>query len=369
MNRTKLRRSSPSSSSRLAGSLKRGSTAWVFSALVLLVLPPEGVAEVVQDTTTHAPSGAFRPPTPSGEHRQDASLDQLRHPEGYATVPLGSLGAVSVTGTGPTPAVFVAGLGSGGRIFTSLTETLEEDYTVHTVTLPGYGGTSAPPMPTAGSSFADRTWLGGVQAGLVEYIETQALDRPLLVTFYSDAANAAVHLASERPDLVGGLLLLTASPRFPLPESEATRGQMMDRFADQWFRTVTEIMWPSGMFSPDYYANDSAIAERAWWEVLQPTIPTAVRYTVEVWATDLIPVVARLTVPTIVLSPGFDEDFLRSPRGEQFRSRFHAGWDSALAAGATLEHRIVPNARFLIWKDQPDVVINALSELSATRQE
>lgn len=342
---------------------RRSGRRWPALALtVLLACPPGGWAQ----EATRAPSGEFRPPTPSDRFRQDSTRNNLEHPDGYLPAPLGSLGQVVVGGEGEVPVILVAGLGFGQRVFEALIDAHRDDYRFYAVSLAGYGGSSAPPMPPPGTSYADRTWLAGAQEGLAALIEEEGLERPIVAAFYSDAANAVVHLAAESPESVGGVLVMSAAARTPLPDT-VSRAEVMDRFADRWFRTVTEIMWPSGMFTPDYYSNEADVAERAWWEVLEPSLPTSIRYTVETWADDLVPLLSDLEVPTIVLSPGFDDAFMNGDSGRQIRTRFHGGWEAAVEDGAPIEHRIVPEARFLIWVDRPDAVAEALAELTAGR--
>lgn len=320
---------------------------------------------VAQTRDTHAPPGEFRPPTPAQQFRQDSTRNNLVHPDGYRPAPPNTLGRVERHGTGPTPLVLVAGLGFGGRVFNPILPELEDEYTVYVVTLAGYGGTSAPPMPPAGTSYGERSWLAGAERGLDDFLAEEGLERPLLGALYSDAANVVVHFARAHPDRVGGVLLMSAAARTPLPAEGPSRAERYDAFAEQWFRTVTEIMWPSGMFPPVFYASSPAVAERAWWQVLEPSLPTSIRYTVEVWAHDLVPVVAATEVPVVVLSPDFA--FLEGERLEQTRVRFHAGWDAAIEAGGGLEHRVVEGARFLVWEDAPDAFYGALRDLAARR--
>ncbi len=320
-----------------------------------------------QQSGTHAESGQFKPPTPSERHRQDPEHNNLEHPEGYMTAPLGSLGQVVVRGQGEIPVVLVAGLGFGWRVFEGLIEAHQDEYRFYAVSLAGYGGSSAPPMPGTGTSFGERTWLAGAQQGVAAIIDREGLDRPIVVAFYSDAANVVTHLALDSPERVGGLLIMSAAARFPIPGANGSRGANLDRFAEQWFKTVTEIMWPSGMFPPEVYANETDVAEKAWWEVLEPSLPISIRYTVETWADDLVPRLSDLAPPVTILSPGFDEEFMAGTNGELMRSRFYAGWEEGIEAGARIDHRIVPGARFLIWEDQPESVAAALTSLAAGR--
>jgi len=330
--------------------------------LPLLLTLALSAPAAAQTPDTHAASGAFKQPTPADRYRQVSTRDNLVHPPGYATVPLGTFGDVVESGTGETPVILLAGLGPGWRVFDTFLEAHAKDYHFYSVTLAGYGGSSAPPMPAEGTSFAEGTWLRGARRALGGLIEERSIERPIVVAFYSEAARVAVRFALEHPDQVGGLLLLSASARFPLPEG-TPRAAGLDGFAEQWFKTVTEIMWPSGMWQVSSYANDIALSEKTWWDALQPSLPTAIRYTVESWADDLVPDLEKLTVPTVVLVPGFDEAFMSSVSGTVVRERFQAGWEAALDAGAPLDYSIVPDARLLLWEDQPESVSKALARV------
>ena len=321
-----------------------------------------------QTPGSHANSGEFKQPTPADRFRQNPARDNLAHPPGYVTAPLGTFGEVAERGAGETAVILIAGLGPSWHIFDSLIEANEKDYRFFAVTLAGYGGSSAPPMPPAGTGFAEGTWLSASTRALETLIEEKALVRPLIVAFYSDAARIALRFALASPEKVGGVLVLSASARFPLRPG-ADRGPGMDGFAQGWFKTVTEIMWPSGMWPPDAYASDRALSEKTWWDVLHPTLPTAIRYTVETWADDLVPDLGRLKTPTLVLSPGFDDEFLSTPTGTTIRERFHGGWNTALEAGAPLEHTVIPGARLLLWEDEPTEVQYALERLAELRGE
>jgi pimeloyl-ACP methyl ester carboxylesterase len=326
-------------------------------SLLLLTTPA-----AAQTSDSHADTGGFKQPTPAARYRQVATRDNLVHPPGYVTAEPETFGDVVELGTGERTVVLLAGLGPGWRVFDSLIEAKKDELRFLGVTLAGYGGSSAPPMPPAGTSFAEGTWLAGGRTALGKLIEERELERPVIVAFYSDAARIALRYALEEPDRVGGLLVLSASARFPLPQG-GDRREGMDAFANNWFKTVTEVMWPSGMWPTSAYANDAALSEKTWWDVLQPTVPTAIRYTVETWADDLVPDLEFLRTPTVVLSPGFNEALMSSQTGTTVLQRFHAGWDAALAAGAPIEHTIVPEARLLLWEDQPEAVHAALTGL------
>ena len=114
------------------------------NALVVAALVLSPIASA-QTPDSHTPSGEFKQPTPADRFRQVATRDNLQHPPGYMTAPLGTFGDVVEFGTGSADVILIAGLGPGWRIFESLIEPLKADARLHAITLAGYGGSSAPP--------------------------------------------------------------------------------------------------------------------------------------------------------------------------------------------------------------------------------
>ena len=99
--------------------------------------------------------------------------------------------------------------------------------------------------------------------------------------------------------------------------------------------------------------------------MLEPSLPTSIRYQVETWADDLVPVVIDMSVPVLVLSPDFD--FLPDDGRTPMVTRFHEGWEAAIREGAALEHRVVPGARFLVWEDASGAVTQAVGDIARRR--
>ncbi len=89
---------------------------------------------------------------------QDPTLNNLVHPEGYQTAEPGTLGRVTRVGDGPRDMVLVAGAGFGGEIFDGFMKSWSDRFTMYAVTLPGMGGTPAPPMPDTGTSYGEQSW-------------------------------------------------------------------------------------------------------------------------------------------------------------------------------------------------------------------
>ncbi|HTF88849.1 MAG TPA: hypothetical protein VK843_10605 [Planctomycetota bacterium] len=86
------------------------------------------------------------------EPAQDPKLDNLVHDAGYKTAELGSLGAVVERGSGPIDMVMVSGFGVGASAFEGFMRRNATRYHMVAITLAGFEGTPAPPMPAAGTS-------------------------------------------------------------------------------------------------------------------------------------------------------------------------------------------------------------------------
>src|SRR5204862_2224286 len=94
----------------------------------------------------------------SGAMAQDSLLDNLQHDAAYRPARLGTLGQVVRKGSGSLDVLIIAGWGFGASAFEEFMTSNSERYRMVAVTLPGFGGTAAPPMPPANTSYSEGTW-------------------------------------------------------------------------------------------------------------------------------------------------------------------------------------------------------------------
>ena len=78
---------------------------------------------------------------------QDSTLNNLVHAADYKTSAPGTLGAVVERGKGPIDMVLVSGFGLGASAFDGFMKRNTSRYHMLAVTLPGFEGSAAPPMP------------------------------------------------------------------------------------------------------------------------------------------------------------------------------------------------------------------------------
>lgn len=298
---------------------------------------------------------------------QDPARDNLRHEAGYVTGPPAALGRVDRRGEGPVTMVLIAGATFGGDVLDDFVEAHGETYTMYVVTLAGFGGTPAPPMPPEGTSYGEQTWIRGAESAVVRLIEEEKLSRPVIAGHWIAGADVAMRVALDHPDLVGGLIVLSGVPRWPVPgarsESLEHRIELLDKgLAPQWFKTVTEATWLDNNFLPGDYARHPVRGLQLWREAESVPLPVKVRYGLEARAQDLALEARNLRVPTLVVVPGFDDAFFAGPHDRGYMRQFcHDGWEGVEEANDRIDVVRIEGARVFLMDDAPDELSAALA--------
>jgi pimeloyl-ACP methyl ester carboxylesterase len=320
-------------------------------------------------TTLRAQSGVFE---------QDSTLDNLRHAPGYETAPLGTLGQIVRRGSGPTDVVIIAGWGFGAEDFERFMQENVSRYRMVAVTLPGFVGTAAPPMPPAGTSYGDATWTRAAEDAVARVIEGDGLRKPIVVGHFIVGTQIALRLALDRPDLVGGVVVVGGEPmRFlpsrrdstgktPMPREERVSG--MDTFmGPRWFKTVTKKTWIANNYAQPQYARDSVRAAELWRKSSDVPLPVMIRYLCEYYAMDLRDEFPQLGVETRVLVPEFSPEILADPRQSYVKQLFWDSWENVRGTTPRVRIRRVPDSRIFVTDDRPDVVREAIDEVARFR--
>lgn len=309
----------------------------------------------------------FVTPTPFAQTRLmevDSTLDNLVHLPGYTTTPFGELGDWHKAGSGSKTMLLIPGAGFGADIFDAFAERWGAEYTLYKVTVAGFGGTGAPPMPPAGTSFGEQTWTNSALAGIRQLIAREGLHNITVVGHWLIGTQLALRLALDEPDLVDAVVIVGGSARFmspdttrmPNPTSLAQRVQVIDQFmVPRWFQHVTRATWDDNNFLPQDYCINAIRQLQLWRKAAEPTLPVWVRYLNEFYAQDVYLDLPKLTVPVLIVQPGFDDDcYADSPGLTYMRSYCRASWDGAERQNALVRSVTVNDARLFIMDDQPD---------------
>ncbi len=303
---------------------------------------------------------------------QDSTLDNLVHAPGYVTAAPGALGAVVERGKGPVPMVMVSGFGVGASAFEGFMGRNAERYRMFAVTLPGFEGTAAPPMPPPGTSYGDQTWTRAAAEAVADLIRARKLDRPVLVGHSLNGTQVAMRVAVDHPELVRAVVLLAGSPRFePVATSRSwpknlsikQKVQGVDmNFAPRWFKTVTRETWVSSNFKATDYSVDSLLGKRFADLANAPPLPVLVRYLCEYHASDGWLDVTRLERPMLVLQPQFTANLRADSTRSYLQGFFVEPWRGHVDVGGRAEGLEVENAGILVMEDQPAFVDRRIAE-------
>lgn len=308
---------------------------------------------------------------------QDSSLNNLVDPPDYETGELGVLGRVETRGSGPGTMILIPGLGFGGDVFDPLVERLSGEFTLHAVTLPGFGGTPAPPTPPEGTSFGEQTWTRGALAGLEQLLEREHPEPVVVVGHWLTGTQLALRLALEHPDRVRAVILLAGSARWVAADPASREEVPLDRrvgrvdeaLAPRWFRTVTRETWDDNNFLPGDYAAHPVLGLRLWRRAARPPLHVWVRYLCEFLAQDITLELERLAVPTLLLQPGLEGVF-REPGNAYLDAYVHGSWGDAVSATPALTADTLADTRVVPWADRPGAVyerVRAFLQESAAR--
>lgn len=297
---------------------------------------------------------------------QDSTLDNLAHDAGYVAAAPGELGAVVERGDGPLDMVLVSGFGLGASAFEAFMERNRHRYRMLAVTLPGFEGTAAPPMPEPGASYGDQSWTRAAGEAVARLIRSRKLDRPVVVGHFLNGTQVAMRVAREHPELVRAVVLLAGSPRFepvrpsrswPAGLDAARKVEMVDRFlAPRWFRTVTRETWVRNNFGAADYSVDRARGTRFAGRANAPPLPVLVRWLCEYHASDLWPELDKLEPPLLVIQPRFDAAARADSTRSYLQAFFEEPWRGRLEGRPRTESAWVDDAGILVMDDQPALV-------------
>ncbi len=321
---------------------------------------------------------------------QDSSLNNLIHPAGYQTCTIGELGDVKKTGKGKQAMILIPGLGFGGDVFGDFIRRYKEEYTIYTITPAGFDGTPAPPMPDASVKYSSMPWTDGIETGIVNLIEKENLDKPIIVAHFVTGTQVAINLAHDHPDLISSVIIIGGSPYryYPSQKKDGSwsdwenkqkytpdqREKVVEYYwAPQWFKTVTKKTWDDNMWTPDDYCKDKKTGRELFNISARVPIQVMIRYIVEWMAYDPYEKYKDIHVPVLVLIPDFkklltynakDTISCRSYAAKQYLKYFHqVSWQDAMDTGNTFfTFKTIPDSGIFTWIDNPEATYASIDE-------
>lgn len=303
----------------------------------------------------------------------DLSRNNLTFPADYKTLPDDKPPLITKSGRGKQSLILVPGMYSGAKSFDGFIARNQTRYKLYVVTPPGINGTPARSMPAEGSSFGELTWTRRLERDILDLMSREKMSQPVIVAGGNPASQAAIELAIEHPDKLGGVVLAGTnlvqfypSPKDPTRKSPATleeRAVSVDGgWGAKWFKYVTPETWESNDMRPEMLSGDVSRGQKAWREIEAAPLAVKIRYLCEFWASDVTHGFDRLQVPVLALVPGFDEKFLADPAHSFTKMAYVDSWETLIPKNPKLELVKIPDARLLILEDQPTRADDAIAK-------
>ncbi len=257
---------------------------------------------------------------------------------------------VQVTGTGPA-IVLIPGLLSSGEVWDTTVARYKDRYTLHVLTLAGFGG----PAPV-GAPFLPR-----VREELIGYIRAAGLDRPIVVG-HSLGGFLSFWIAATAPELVGGVVAVDGVPFLPALMNPAATADDAKVQGEQ-IRTMYAAFTTDQLVSQSRMALATMITapgdvERALAWARQSDPATAGIAVAELMSTDLRRDVAAITAPTLLIGAS-------GAAPDTMQPAFQKAYELQLAAAPKARVIMATKARHFIMFDDPAFLFAALDEFLA----
>jgi len=304
---------------------------------------------------------------------QDSTHNNLIDPSGYQTGILGEFGRVDKVGHGPQAMILIPGIGFGGGIFKEFMSAHENEFTMYAITLPGMDGTPAPPCPPESVSFGEQPWTNAAFGAIEKLIETEKMERPIIVGHWITGPQLSLRLALKHPDKIKAVIIPSGSACFiatdttrmkPHPPVEQRISGVNQYLVPKWFKTVTRETWHDNNFLPGDYAVNPILGLRLWREAAEPPLHVWIRYLNEFYSQDITLELDSLKVPTLLLYPGL-EGIYHQPNQNYMHGFCVVGWAASAPNNKSITSVTIPDSRVCMWVDQPEKFNEELNKFLA----
>lgn len=305
----------------------------------------------------------------------DLSRNNFQFPSDYKTLPNSQAPAIRKQGHGPQKLILIPGMYSGKSSFETFMARNQSRYTFYVLTPPGINGTPARVMPTTGLRLGERIWTRLLERDILNLINREKIRAPVIIAESHPASIAAVDLALEHPDRIGGvvvagtnLIQFFPSPSGRSPVTPEQRVELVeDGWATKWFKYVTPETWVSNDMLPETLNDDLQRGQKASQEIESALLPIKVRYLCEFWASDVTRDFDKLQVPVLALVAGFDEKYLADPANRFTKMVYVDSWETLVPKNANVQVARIPGVRLLIFQNESTQVDDTIGEFIAKR--
>ena len=256
-------------------------------------------------------------------------------------------------GTGPRSLLLIPGLSCGPWVFCDTITHFAKDYTIYTLTLPGFDAHT----PTD-----KRPLIAAVSADIWTRHESKKIQKPIIIG-HSLGGTLAFALATQHPERLTAILAIDGLPVFPTlaNATPAQRHSVATQYASVLLRQTPEdaltnertYMQTVGTNRPDLIDPTATLEARS--------APTSVAaWLQEDLETDLRPDLPKATLPILELVPFDPTD--QNPPGAATAEEKLSFYQSLLTTAPHAHAILIHPAKHFLMLDQPDQFYKAVTD-------
>lgn len=254
-----------------------------------------------------------------------------------------------------TPMILIPGLASGAWVWQDTVRQLEKDHVLYVVTLAGFDGQAA----------AEGPLLEKARASLLDLIQTQKIDKPVLLG-HSIGATLAIWFAQQHSELIRGVIAVDGLPVFPGTENTPAdqRPALAARFKTQMTAPTPEIFAAMQLqYMRTMGVIDEKLAQSAARHTSKSDPVATANYASEIVAMDLRKDMHKVLVPLLEISPYYATDFASRNISLEAKNAYYL---SLLHGAPQLQVVAINHSRHFPMLDQPQAFAEALNQFLKT---
>lgn len=346
---------------RLRSVLIRPALALGVSSFLIGMSP--AIAQPANTPVGTPPPSAPAPTSPTADTPATAESPPRVPPKLEGITPLAH---VEVSGKGPVPMVLIPHWTMEWTTWQGFMQRNQDRYTMYAVTLPGFGGSDAPPLPM-GALPSDGLWLDNAAAAVVDLIKTRNIDKPVVVG-HSLGGNVALRIALLAPESIRSVVSIDGMPAVPMsaprepPVSKEIRGRMVNERLRMQHEAVTDEGWlPLVRKRAMEWVRDPALGSRIADAAARVPKSVASNYLCEMMATDMSSDLAGMRVPALLIAPIPEV----SPAPGLTLEDIRQNWRNTLTSAMNCQLVFFEACKALVVFDAPDATDRAVAQFVA----
>lgn len=269
---------------------------------------------------------------------------------------------VETKGKGPTTLVLIPGWTCDWTVWDAFMARNADRYTMHALTLPGFGGSAAPSLNPEEKG---APWIDNAANAVEAFLTDRNLTNVVLVG-HSMGAHLAYRIAIEQPDRVAKVVAVDGFPAFPIggPNAQFTaeqRASLVDSMLAPRMRELTDEQWAGQQKTMlNSMVTDPSRADQLSAVCAKTDKQTAIEYYLQLLKSDVTPRMGELKAPTLAIA-AIDPSMNVTGQADNVRQI----WRKQLEPAANANVVFFEATRHFVMDDQPAALDAAIADFLA----